>query len=295
MSKATHIAVLTIGVFCCSTSVIFIKATSQPALVISAWRLSVAALLLLPLMVRAQRRTSEVSLRTRFRMSLWPGLILAVHFATWAYGAKLTPSANATLITNMVPIVMPFLMLMITHETLTRREAVGTCVALLGFFLLVATDLNISSVYFWGDAVCFGSMLLFALYLLLARKNRAADQLWQYVVPLYIVAALACIVLSFIFGNPIHAYPISDILWMTCLGIIPTVIGHSILNHSMQVLRGQVVSVMIMGQFFFAAILGWLFFNEVPPSLFYPASALFVAGGWIVTVRASRQAGRIVH
>ena len=295
MSKAANIAILTLGVFCCSTSVIFIKATSQPALVIAAWRLSVATLLLLPLMFRAQARVPEIPLRARFRMAFVPGLILAVHFATWAYGAKLTPAANATLITNMVPIVMPLLMLVVTHETLTRREAVGTAVAMVGFCLLVATDLNISTVYFWGDAVCFGSMLLFALYLILARKNRAADQLWLYVVPLYAIAAVTCIVLSFVFGNPIHRYPLSDVLWMTSLGIVPTVIGHSILNHSMHVLRGQVVSVMTMGQFFFAAILAWPLFHEVPPLLFYPASALFIAGGWIVTVRASRQAGRIVR
>ncbi|MFT5241362.1 MAG: drug/metabolite transporter (DMT)-like permease [Candidatus Promineifilaceae bacterium] len=289
MRTSFNIAILTAGVFCCSTSVIFIKATSQSALVIAAWRLSVAALVLAPLMFREQRRATDVSLGARFRMSLWPGLILAVHFVSWAYGARLTPAANATLITNMVPIVMPLLLLLMTREVLTRREAVGTGVALIGFFLIVVSDLNISARYFWGDVVCFVSMLLFALYLAMARKNRAADQLWLYVVPLYVIAAFVCIGLCFVFDNPIHVYPASDVLWMTCLGIVSTVFGHSILNRSMHVLSAQVVSIFTMVQFFFAAIMALIFFGEVPALAFYPASVLFIAGGWIAAFSGPRR------
>jgi drug/metabolite transporter (DMT)-like permease len=103
-------------------------------------------------------------------------------------------------------------------------------------------------------------------------------------VPLYAVAAVISIVLCFLFANPIRPYPPSDILWMTCLGIVPTVFGHSILNRSMHVMRGQLVSVMASGQFIFAAIMAWLIFAEVPPMILYPASALFLAGGWLVSV-----------
>lgn len=285
MSKPVNIAILTLGVFCCSTSVIFIKATSQPALILTAWRLILASLLLTPLMLRAQKTCPDVPLRSRYRAALIPGLMLAAHLATWAVGAKMTPAANATLIANMVPIVMPILLVWVTRERLSRAEAVGTAVALSGFFLLVANDFNISRDYFWGDAVCFGSMLFFAAYLVLARKNRAADQLWLYVVPLYSIAALTCTVLCFFFANPVRSYSVHDMLMMSALGVIPTVCGHSILNRSMHVLRGQIVSVFTMGQFIFAGTMAWWFFKEVPAPLFYLASAMFIIGGWIVAFR----------
>ena len=73
MRFSLNIAILVLGVFCCSTSVIFIKATAQPALIIAAWRLVVASLLLFPLFLRAQRSAPEIPIRARFRMACVPG------------------------------------------------------------------------------------------------------------------------------------------------------------------------------------------------------------------------------
>jgi len=52
--------------------------------------------------------------------------------------------------------------------------------------------------------------------------------------------------------GPWVCFPIRQWLMLIGLGIIPTVMGHSVLNHCMHLLRGQTVSIFNLGQFVFA-------------------------------------------
>jgi drug/metabolite transporter (DMT)-like permease len=121
-------------------------------------------------------------------------------------------------------------------------------------------------------------MLFFSAYLAFSRKNRHAGSIWMYIVPLYLIAGMFCLLVSFLFANPIKAYSLREIRLFLALGLIPTVIGHSILNYSMKTLRGQLVSLVNMGQFIFAGIMAFLLWREIPSFSFYLASLLIVVG-----------------
>lgn len=275
------ILLLLFGVFCGSTSIIFIKASSLHPALLSAYRLLVAAVALTPLFVRDYRRNHADYTAAEFTSSLLPGFILGIHFISWLIGARMTPAANATLIVNMVPIIMPFLLLFMVREGLTRGETMGTVLAVAGILILTAADFNISPRYFWGDVICFLSMLFFSFYLALGRKNRDSRTIWLYVVPLYYVAGLFCLLVSLFFVSPIRPYSGREIALALGLGIVPTILGHSILNYAMKHLRGQVVSILNMAQFAFVAPMAYAFFLETPDWTFGPASVLLIAGGWL--------------
>jgi drug/metabolite transporter (DMT)-like permease len=122
-------------------------------------------------------------------------------------------------------------------------------------------------------------MLLFALYLVLGRRNRDFPSLWLYMVPLYAIAALSCYALSFLFVSPFEEqYPLREVGFILGLGLIPTIFGHSILNLAMKHLRGQVVTLANLSQPIFAGLLAFLFLSEVPALSFYPACLLIIAG-----------------
>ena len=70
------------------------------------------------------------------------------------------------------------------------------------------------------------------------------------------------------------------------LGIIPTIIGHSILNKSMQTMRSQIVPIVNLGQFIFAGIMAFFIFREVPKAIFY-ISAFFVISGSLIVIKFS--------
>ena len=275
-----RIAFLVLGVFACSTAVIFIKESREHAILLSSYRLLVAAIALTPVFVRDYRKHRDSYTRAHLHACALPGVALGLHFISWIIGARMTDAVNASLIVNLVPIAMPFLMLVMVHEKLTRGELAGTVLAIGGLLILSAADYKLNREHFWGDVLCFVSMLLFSFYLALARKNRHFQTTWLYVVPLYYVAGIFCFVVALFFVNPVKPYPAREMMLVLALGVIPTVVGHSILNHSLKHLRGQVVSIVNMGQFIFAGIMAYIFLHEVPAATFYMACALVVTGAY---------------
>ncbi|MDT8391089.1 MAG: DMT family transporter [Lentisphaeria bacterium] len=282
-----HLFILVCGVFFCSTAVIMIKECSVDPVLLAAFRLAVAVIVLSPFFLRDVARHRGAFGKRELRMSLLPGLLLAVHFITWIIAARMTSAANASLIVNLVPVVMPFLLVVLVGERITPGELSGTALAMIGLLMLSLVDFHLNKTHFAGDMLCFFSMLFFAVYLALARKNRKhVPTVWLYLVPLYALAAVFCFIAALFRVNPIQVYSMKDVTMILGLGLLPTVIGHTTLNYSLKHVRGQVVSIVNMGQFVFAGIMAFLLLNETPRLVFYPASALLMAGA-ILAVRAA--------
>ncbi|MCC5806407.1 MAG: DMT family transporter [Opitutales bacterium] len=280
--------VLIFGVFSCSTSVIFIRWSETDPVMLTAYRLILGGLFLLPFYLRAREQH-------RFRMDaafarkiVPPALFLALHFVSWIIGARMTPAANATLIVNMVPVAMPFTLYFLLRERLTRPEVAGTLFALSGVVLLGVSDFRLSAQYALGDAVCFVSMLVYALYLTAARRNRDIPSVYLYVVPVYLLASVfalggAALALPFgavdnVIGPDIHR----ELFCILALGAVPTVLGHSIINWALRHMRGQTVAIVNLHQFLFAGILAYIVFAEVPAPYFWVACLLVIIGAVIV-------------
>jgi drug/metabolite transporter (DMT)-like permease len=283
------LVMLIVGVFCCSTAVIFIKAGSVDSVLLAALRLLIAAAILSPLFIRDWRRTPGVTLTMRFRHSLVPGTLLSIHFISWIVASRMTPAANASLIVNLVPVVLPLLLFILLRERINRRELYGTILALAGMGLLTGADFQMNREYFLGDLLCLGSMLFFALYLAWARRHKEPGGLWVYVVPLYTVAGVVTLLILPVamllgFADPFKVYTTHDWLMLAGLAVVPTVCGHSILNIAMKRMRGQVVSIVNMGQFVFAAFLAFFLLGEIPDRSFVPASLLVVMGAVIAVI-----------
>jgi drug/metabolite transporter (DMT)-like permease len=285
--------VLIFGVFCCSTSVIFIKIGATDPIVLSAYRLILGGLFLTPFLLRVKPGEDRPPFPDLIRRALPPAFFLGIHFITWITGARMTPSANASLIVNMVPVVMPLLLFFILNERITRPEGIGTVAAITGVLLLGIGDFNLSSEYALGDAVRFLSMLFYAFYLIFARKNRDLPSIYLYVVPVYLLAGLFCLAIALVFqltGQEVVWFgPDVRNEWISILGLalVPTVFGHSIINWALRTIRGQAVVIINLAQFIFAGIMGFLLLHEVPHAVFYVASLMVVAGA-VIVIRHSR-------
>jgi drug/metabolite transporter (DMT)-like permease len=284
---------LFVGVFACSTAVIFIKKSALDPALLAGLRQLLAAVLLLPLFLRAKRRHAGVWRWADARRCVMPGIALAAYFTAWVIGGRATLAANATLIVNMVPLATPFFLAVLAGERMKRAELAGTAIGLCGVLLLSAGDFRAERATLVGDAICFASMLLFAWYLALGRKNRDIRSLWLYVVPLYAIGGVLCVLIGLVHAGGVGEWSAREVVWVFGLAVGPTVIGHSLLNLALKQLPGATVSVGNLGQFLFAAFMGWALFGEVPKPIFWPASALIVAGaliavwGPVVRVRAT--------
>jgi drug/metabolite transporter (DMT)-like permease len=282
-----RLLVLLFGVYCCSTAVIFIKLSETHPVVVAAGRLLLAAALLTPVWLRSLRAHNQSWRSVQLGRTIVPGVLLGVHFITWILGARMTAAANASLIVNMVPPVMPFLV----RDGLRRNEIIGTAIGITGIMFLGTADFHLGWSTFLGDLICFVSMLFFASYLAMSRRSRDAADIWIFIVPVYAVAGLFCLAVSPFFVNPIQAYPPRELLMIAGLAVVPTILGHSSLLYCMKHLRSQVVAIGTLGQFMFAGIMAFFMLSEVPGRPFYLASALLLTGA-IIAIRATSSGTR---
>ncbi|MBN1373625.1 MAG: DMT family transporter [Anaerolineaceae bacterium] len=275
-------AILTFGVLCGSTAVLMIKAGSEHPMLVAAYRLFVAALVLTPFFLRElPTYPGRYGLKQLGWVAL-PAVMLAVHFITWIIGARMTQVANASMIVNLTPVAMPFFLMLFYREKIGRQEVIGTLFTLSGLVALTGSNISLSQDTLLGDVICIVSMLTFAAYMALGRKNGGRLGLWLYMVPLYWMAGVLCLLCALFFVNPIKPYDLRNVLLILGLGIIPTIFGHTILNYSLKFFRGQVVSVANLGQPFFAGIAAYFLFKEEPRPVFFVAAALMMTGILIV-------------
>lgn len=285
-SNPFKIALLLVGVFFCSTAIIFIKASAIHPVLLASLRVLVAMSLLLPIFLRDLKR-EPIPLSQCLRTSLLPGLLLGIHFMTWLIAARMTSAANASLIVNLIPVVMPFVLFALVRERVNRLEIGGTLLALAGTLVLFGADFQFSHAFFMGDIICFISMFFITIYLALGRRKRTYKSIWLYVVPIYGVAGVVALITSLFLVNPLQEpWSLRELWLLMGLAVLPTVFGHSILNWGMTHLRGQLVGLLSMGQFIFAGIMAYFIFSEIPAREFYPACAL-VIGGAALAIRGA--------
>jgi drug/metabolite transporter (DMT)-like permease len=254
--------------------------------VLAALRLLIAAALLAPVYWSERRKYRADYTREHRGRTLVPAALLALHLISWGYGSRMTPVASASLIANLVPIALPFFLHYLVAERINRTEVIGTVLALAGVVALTAPGLHASGEGFWGNVICFGSMIAAAGYVAFGRRNRDFPSLWLYVVPVYLQAGLISLVVSLPWLGTFDVGSGREWLLMLGLACLPTILGHSMINYGVRHLRGQVVSLCNVTQFVFAGVLGYFFFHEQPARLFYAASALVVAGIVLVVFSA---------
>jgi len=277
-----RILLLVFGVMLGATAVIMIKAGDEHPLLVASYRLLIAALVLTPFFLRDRKYFEGAFGLKELSWTFAPAVALAAHFITWVIGARLTVVANASLLANLTPVAMPFFVWLFFNERVTRQEMIGTGITLTGVVLLTLSNLRISPENIPGDLLCLVSMLAFAVYLALGRRNGQRLTIWLYMVPLYWLAGLICLLIAVFFVNPIKPYTTMNVLLILGLGLIPTVFAHTILNYSLRFFRGQVVSVTNLTQPIYAGVLGYLVFGEIPGKSFYPAAIVILIGILIV-------------
>ena len=137
-------AILLFGITCSAISFVFIRESVERSIMLAAWRVLLAALILAPAYYQARQQFGDAPWHKVIKRSVLPGLILSIHFIAWVSGARLTPGANATLMVSLMPLAMPFFMYFLYKEKLLRREWLATALAMIGVIILSLNDVQIS-------------------------------------------------------------------------------------------------------------------------------------------------------
>lgn len=151
-------------------------------------------------------------------------------------------------------------------------------ITLVGVTLIVWQDFGFEIEQVWGDLLSLVSALFVTLYIFIARYLRGRIELPPYLMMVYGAAAVTLIIVA-LFGNyPIMAYPAKIHFMMLLLALVPTGVGHSLLNWSARRIEVYKVNVASLGELVLASIMAFIFFGEQPYGIFYVGAGLILIG-----------------
>ena len=283
------LAVLVFGACVIGLSPIFVRLTETGPAAAGFWRLAIA----MPVLAMMTRRT-DGPLNRPSRMALLAGLAFTLDLGFWHYGIKYTSVTNATVLSNLTPVVVTAFAWIFLKQRPRALFLLAVAVAVGGAWMMAfgkgGGDHLVNPPL--GNILSAATAFWYALYFLAiaeGRKRESASLLmfWSTIIgmPLLLLAALVS-------GEQITPLGLGG--WGACLGLgLMHVAGQGSIAWAMGRLPTATASVVVLVQPVVAAWLGWVLFAEAigPLQAAGAAVALFgvVLAQWASRARPDAQ------
>lgn len=296
------ILILVIGVGASSTASIFIRFAQDSAssLVIAAYRLGIASLILgVITAVRKDVSLGVIEGKNR-RLSVIAGMFLAIHFATWVSSLEYTSVASSVVLVSTSPIFVALFSPIFLKEAIHPHLRYGLALSFLGTLIIAFSDACTSQGTFEcpplqtfiagdalkGDVLALGGALSGAGYMLIGRKVREQVTLLPYITLVYSISAMVLISAVTLFQHQLVGFPPSTYIFFVLLAVLPQLVGHSSINWALRFLTAAFVSITLLGEPIGSSALALLILGETPSWLMI-IGAIFIMGG-IITATLQR-------
>jgi drug/metabolite transporter (DMT)-like permease len=270
-----------VGVAAVSTAAPLIREADAPALAIAAWRNLLAVPILLAMVLVAHRQAVAATDTRQRRLTVFAGLLLGAHFATWVPSLELTTVASSVALVCTQP-VWSALFARWRGEEVRRRTWAGIGLALGGVVLLTGVDLSVSGEALAGDMLALAGGVLAAAYVTVGAEVRRDVPNPVYTLGCYGVAGILLGFLALGSGQAMTGFDSRTWLILVALMIGPQLLGHSVFNRVLPSVGPTVVSVSILLEVLGSTLLAWWLFDEVPEAAAIPAGVLLLAGLYVV-------------
>ncbi len=283
---------LGLGLAAVSTASIFIRyaqADGAPSLVIAAYRLVIASLILLPVVLWRRRAELRGLGRRDWLLALASGLCLGLHFGAWVSSLAYTTVTSSIVLVSTSPLFAVLFAATVLREKPSGSILAGLGLALLGASIVGAGDAcagpscpplaaAIRGTAFLGDGLALVGAISGGAYYSLGRVLRRTMSLTTYISLTYGTAALALLAAVLAVRLPLAGYASRAYLWFVLLALVPQLVGHSSFNWALKYLPVTYVSISVLGEPVGTILLAAVLLREVPSPLKLAGSALILAG-----------------
>lgn len=289
---------IALGLVVVSTASIAIRYAQAyaPSIVIAAWRLAVASLVVVPLLLARERSSLQSLSRRDLGLAAASGAFLALHFATWITSLEYTTVASAVVLVSTMPLFVAVLSPITIREPITRSVVMGLALALAGGIAIALGDSPSMSVDaargspLAGDLLAVAGAIAGAGYLLIGRRLRTHLSLLTYISLSYTTAAVILVAWMLLAGEQPFGYPLEANGLFVFLALGPQLLGHSSFNWALRYLPASVVGVTLLGEPVGSSVLAYFLLDE-RPSAFKLGAMVLILGGIYIAARPSRGRG----
>ncbi|MCE5296910.1 MAG: DMT family transporter [Euryarchaeota archaeon] len=273
-----YIGVL-VAVVSVSFASIFIVWSDADPLVIAAYRMLFATLMLLPFAIGPSRPQIAALPRRHWIVLACIGVVLALHFYTFNTSLTLTTVAASTLLVTAHPLLIGLVSIFYLKET-DKKAMAGMVLGFAGIVLVSMSGLGGSG--FEGNVLALIGCVLAAIYLIGGRVMRQVIDIVPYAFLVYLFATMFLFASCFAVSAPVLPMSLENIALFLLLAGVSTIMGHTVYNWSLKYVTASFVSVSLLGEPIIASVLAMIFFSQMPSPLIIVSGAMLLAGVIIV-------------
>ena len=274
------------GVLALSVSGLFIHWAAAPGTITSLYRMTFAAIFLMPFVVRKGHIHSLPS----GKLLLFPligGLFVPLDHGFWSTSIGYTRIGTATLINNIAPLWVALFAAAFWNEKLTPRFWLGLAMALIGIVIVFGNDLLHQPLFGGGDFLALLSSFFYGAYYLITQRARQKINTLSYVWLVTIGGGIFLLIANLALGRPLTGY--SSVTYLAFLGaaLVSQVIGYFSVGYALGHLPASVVSPSLVAQPVLTALLAIPLAGEILAPWQWIGGFIVLAG--IYMVNLSRQ------
>ncbi len=269
---------LATGVIAVSFAALLIRLAEAPALVIAAYRLCLASLVLAPVGWRQSGGEIRRLAGRDILLMICAGICLAVHFGLWITSLKFTSVATSVVLVTASPVFLAIASRFLFHQQLSRLAVGGIVISLGGAAIISLGNWQMGEQDFTGAMLALGGALAISGYLLAGQRLRVRVAMLTYNAMVFSTAAICLLAVVLIYSYPLAGYSGKTYLMMALLAVVPQLLGHSTLNWSLRYVPATLVAVAVLGEPAGATLWAFLFLGETPSWLEIAGSILILSG-----------------
>lgn len=251
-----------IGVLAVSTSAIFVKLATAQAPVIAFYRLFFSVLLMLPLFLFKYKHELKLISKRDWIYSVIAGVFLAFHFILWFESLNYTSVTSSTVLVTLQPLFAFIGTFLFFKEKLGFSALSSGLLGITGSIIISWGDFKISGMALYGDFLALVACAMVTAYLLFGQHVRKRVSIITYTFVVYSMSSVTLFFYVVFLGYPLTGFPSHDWVVFLLLAIIPTLLGHTLFNWSLQWVSTSTISIAILFEPVGAAILAYFILGE---------------------------------
>jgi len=280
---------LLVGVLSVSFAAIFIRLAEAPPLVIAAYRLTIASVILIPIASTKSMNSLKSLSRRDILLILLSSIFVALHFGLWITSLSYTSIASSVVLVTSHPVFVAAISYFLWGERLGKATISGIVVTLVGIILINYGGFTFTARAFMGDLLALTAGFAMGAYLIIGGQLRARIDVLTYLTLIYTGSAVILLIATVVSGHSLTGYSPATYLMMVLLALVPQLIGHSCLNVAVRLIPVTFVSVAILGEPVGATILGYFILGEIPQTSEIVGGLLILTGIFTVMRRKPGQ------
>lgn len=237
---------------------VMVKGIDMDGLAIGAYRFVIYGFVLVAFYAA---RGNPLTLRV-LRGSFWGGVALGADIALFFSAVKLTSIANATVIGSLQPVVIALISVPLFGERITGRSLGLGAVAVAGAATVVLAGADDANNSLTGNLLAVGALISWAAYFVFSRRAKQHITPQEYTAGTSLWTAAINLPLAVAFGQDLSWPDPTSWFWLLVLTFGSGLLGHSMMNWSIQQIPLWITSAFTLLIPVVGAIGAWIWLAE---------------------------------